>query len=252
MSRTSEKGTRVDVMFTNDMYEAIQQVAIKEGAKTHHISKKVEVSPTIARLVGLGLEALQGRLPNKDEEDNLPDKLSDIITDKVARESFDVEWEQMKIDLLVERERIDILKQELMSKGIIDSSPHQPLPDKTNNLPDNLSVKNVMISDREVNVSVSLSDTQNIPSDDLSNSDPVAEDVSIIQGGTDIENHSPQKESLPTFYSFADFHNFLGLTRPDKRNKANGDIAIVAAEEKGYGNWVMNTSSYKFTKTIEG
>lgn len=276
MSRSSEKGTRIDVLISNDVYEAVQRLAIQSGAKTHHISKKVETSPTIAKLVSIGLKALDGKLPDNIDDisdklpdtflNSLPDKneiVSDMIvevSDKVMKavdESFNKEWVKLKNTIWLERERVNILIRELTAKGVIESNVElEPVPDKTSNISDaisdTISTKDVMISDKDTILSDAISDRENIPSDDLNNSDPVAEDVSIIPEGTDIENHSPQKESLPNFYSFAGFHNFLGLTRPDKRNKANGDTAIIAAKEKGYGNWAMDTSSYKFTKTIEG
>lgn len=81
----------------------------------------------------------------------------------------------------------------------------------------------------------------NIPSDDSSNSAPIAEDVQIIPTD-EIEQVSGD---IPPSFSFAGFHDWLGLPRTD-RNKANGDIAINFARSQGRGEWVMS-KKFKFT-----
>jgi hypothetical protein len=320
MSRASESITRVDVRFSNEMYEEIQKLAIKDGARTHHISQKVEVSPTIIKLVQLGLNALEGKLP--DSSDKLSDILSDIgsdrentlsaivadVSDKVL-ESLEAAispikermeyldglsnaaWVELKNDMWLDRERVNNLLRELSGKGIINpvntpltepsqisdanrtlsdnipdkaSSKNSVLADSTDKIPDTnevvpdtLSVKDVILSDELSdnlsNLTDSLSDDENIPSDDASNSESIAEDVPIIQTeATALVARFAIEQvggETPQSFSFSEFHDLLELPQPDKRNKANGDIAIAIAKEKGLGDWKMNSTSRRFTKT---
>jgi hypothetical protein len=269
MGRSSDSVTRVDIRFSNQMYDEIQQIAIKDGAKTHHISQKVEVSPTIVKLVQFALDTLAGRVPDSidDISDSVPDTLlsslpdkqtvvSDIIAEvsdrvrKAVDESFNKEWVELKNTLWLERERVSILVRELASKGIIDSagssSPTQPqlLPDKIDNVPDTVPDKDDIISDRVDSLPDSLSDTKNIPSDDSSNFESLAEMVQNIP----VDAIEQISGDVASSFSFAGFHDWLKLAQPDKRNKANGVLAIATAKEKGFGDWKMDSSSYRFTK----
>jgi hypothetical protein len=238
MGRSSEKGTRVDVMFSNDVYEAIQQLAIHDGAKTHHISKKVEVSPTIAKLVRLGLDALEGKLPdiNNNLSDNLSDRFSILLPDKLSDIS------DKRIEMIVDRRLTELGL--FPDRPVEDIPTPHLLPDKTDNLPDTLPDKDDAISDKVDSLPDSLSDTKNIPSDDSSNSESIAENVQITQTDS-IEQVSGE---IPQSFSFAGFHEWLGLPKTD-RNKVNGDAAIAIAKSKDLGNWEMS-KSFKFTKII--
>jgi hypothetical protein len=272
MGRSSDSVTRVDVRFSAEMYAEIQQLAVKDGARTHHISQKVEVSPTIIKLVQLGLDALCGKLPDSigDIPDNLSDDVTSTSSDKESMVSGIVsEVSDRLMQLIDDRvashhvlgrgDVLGLIDIQLIHYGLVGgeqvraSINHHPLPlpegdsatlpDTEISIPDNLPDKDVIISDRVTSLPDSLPDTENIPSDDSSNSEPIAEDVPIIQTEA-IEQVSGE---ILQSYSFTEFHNLLGIPTP-ARTKANRDIAIAIARDKGLGNWEMNSKSRKFTK----
>jgi hypothetical protein len=241
MGRSSDKGTRVDVMFSNDVYEAIQQLAIHDGAKTHHISKKVEVSPTIAKLVRLGLDALDGKLPDNSSE--LSDKLTGKPSRTLSGNLSDIS--DKRVEIIVDRRLTELGL--FPDRPIEDIPAPHLLPDKNDNVPDNLSVKDVMISDKVDSLPDSLSDTENTPSDDSSNSESIAEDVPITQVNA-IEQVSGETTE---YYLFGEFHDLLGIPTPARKSKANINIAIATAKDQGLGDWGWNSTLLKFTTITE-
>jgi hypothetical protein len=213
------------------MYDQIQQIAIKDGARTHHISQKVEVSPTVIKLVQLGLDALNGKLPDTsgDISDSLSDKSLSTVSDK-NNEISDIS--DKRIETIVDRRLAEL--------GLF---PDRQTDDTSTSdtVPDNLSDKDVIISDKGALLPDSLSDTENIPSDDSSNSESILDVVQIIPSD-EIEQFSGE---ISASYSYSEFHDWLGLART-ARNKVNGDTAIDFARSQGHGEWVMS-KSYKFT-----
>jgi hypothetical protein len=277
MSRVSESITRADVRFPNKIYDTVQQIAIKDGARIHHISRKVEVSSTIVKLVQLGIDALNGKLPDSNslvpdkQPDNLSDNATSILSDtKSTVSGITSEVSDRLMQLVDDRvashhvlsrgDVLGLIDIQLLHYGLVGGrqvrasinlqplslpeSDSDTLPDTENTLPDNLPDKDVIISDRGASLPDSLPDTENIPSDASSNSESIAEDVRIIQA----EAIEQVIEDNPRSFSFAEFHIWLNLPKPDKRNKASGDSIIAIAKEQGRGDWEMDSKSYRFTK----
>jgi hypothetical protein len=242
MSRAGESVTRLDIRFPNEMYHKLQQIAVKDGARTHHISQKVEVSPTVIKLVQFALDTIAERL--SDSSDNISDSLSGITTNSLPDKIDDVsDISDTRIEAIVDRRLAELGL--FPDRQIESDSTPQFLPDKSDAVPDTLSDKDVILSDMVTLIPGSISDTENIPSDDSSNSESIAEDMQIIQ----TEAFEQVSGEIPQSFSFAEFHDWLGIPKPTKRNKANGAIAIATAKEKGLGDWKMDSSSFRFTKT---
>jgi predicted DNA-binding protein len=113
--------------------------------------------------------------------------------------------------------------------------------DKLNAMSDERITKNVK---QPLDTELDKSAVKNIPSDDSSSSQSIAEDVPITQVNA-IEQVSGED---PQSFSFAGFHDWLGLSKTD-RSKVNGNAAIAIARDRGHGNWEMS-NSFKFTKII--
>ena len=251
MGRSGESVTRLDIRFPNEMYEKLQQIAVKDGARTHHISQKVEVSPTVIKLVQFAFDTLAGMV--SDSSENIPDSLPDTFLDDLSDKNTSIS------DRLSDKRVKGIVDRRLKELGLFPECPasenlpptsieaiYPPLSDKFKSIPDNLPDTDVMISDKSALLPDNLPDTKNIPSDDSSNSESIAEVVQVIPTD-EIEQVSGE---ISESYSYSGFHKWLGIP-PSTPNKANGDIAIAIAKDKGLGDWKMNSKSRKFTKSAD-
>jgi hypothetical protein len=71
--QTREHDTKIDVRFPEGVYGAIELIATADEAKIHHISNKRILTPTVIKLVKLGISQLIAQYPDK-----YPINLSDI------------------------------------------------------------------------------------------------------------------------------------------------------------------------------
>lgn len=92
--------------------------------------------------------------------------------------------------------------------------------------------------EQTLDIELDKSTGENIPSDDSSNSESIADAIEQASGEIEI-------------LSWGDFYKMLGLSTTGNPSKAKGDIAIATAKEQERGTWVMNSSTRKFTKLTE-
>ncbi|MGV2831745.1 hypothetical protein [Myxosarcina sp. GI1(2024)] len=82
-SRQTDKVTRVDVRLPNELYKRISAIAVNHfDAKIHHRSNKPEVTPTIIRLIELGIGQLES---SSDAENTNSEELKERIRDLDSR-----------------------------------------------------------------------------------------------------------------------------------------------------------------------
>jgi hypothetical protein len=106
--KTKQNDSRIDVRFPEEVHEAIKLIAEKDGAKIHHRSGEVILSPTVVKLVQLGIRALS---------DDSPISLSDCLPDNI---SYRV--------LAVEQELSDLKKFMIVSIGNLSDKVSEPAP----------------------------------------------------------------------------------------------------------------------------
>jgi hypothetical protein len=180
-----------------------------ERIERYQNDQGVNFTEALVKLVEMGLGG--------DEDETIKvsdDKLNERITTGIKR-TLDLELDERITSLI--NNKLDIMFNERLTASV-----EQPL-----------------------DVMLDKPDTKNILSDDLSNSESVAEVVQNIPTAA-IEKVSGE---ISESYSFAEFRKLLGLPRAD-RNKTNGDIAIDFARSQGRGEWVMSRQ-LKFTKLTE-
>ena len=199
MSRSDELVTRLDIRFPKSMYDRLQKMAIDDGAKIHHISKKAEVSPTIIKLIQFALDNYDRILSdnNANLADNLSDNstnttidslsdrvniLSDKLSDKMIEAIVDKRLEELGVLANLQSQdnfvpdNIDIIPDNI--EAISDNVNNVPdsIPDSIEAISDNIEVVTDNIPDNIDNVP----DTKNILSDNSTSSRPPQKNVEIV------------------------------------------------------------------------
>jgi hypothetical protein len=78
--KTRQSDSRIDVRFPDEIYEAIKSIAQKDGAKIHHRSGEIILTPTVVKLIRIGISHL-----SDDYQISLSDThLSDNLTSRVV------------------------------------------------------------------------------------------------------------------------------------------------------------------------
>ena len=174
MRRSGELVTRLDIRFPKSMYDQLQKIAIDDGAKIHHISKKTEVSPTIIKLIQFALDNYDRILSdnNANLADNLSDNSTNTTTDSLS-DRLDIISDKLS-DKVIEA----IIDKRLKELGVLANlqSQDNSVSDKIDIISDTIDIvpDNVeAVPDNIDSVPDSIPDTKNILSDDSTSSDLV-------------------------------------------------------------------------------
>jgi hypothetical protein len=219
-ARQESKVTRLDLRIPNDIYTQVEEIAKANNEPTHHITGNIILTPTLVKLIRLGIRSLS---------DNYP-ALADIpissgqVSDNLLRRMETIEGELSALKKLVA---------ELSGNTVVAVS-----------VPDTISdvVKTGTISDL---VPAKISDDPEVAllSDNLSNIVPDTSETT--------ENHTTQSPSSEAeTISWTDFYRMIDEVLPPdlKRNKTNSDHAISLAVEKGFDGWRYDSRVKNFIK----
>ncbi|MGV2831659.1 hypothetical protein [Myxosarcina sp. GI1(2024)] len=78
-SRQTDKVTRVDIRLPNKLYDQISAIAVNHfHAKVHHRSNKPEVTPTILKLIELGIGQLESSPDIEETDTELKERVRDL------------------------------------------------------------------------------------------------------------------------------------------------------------------------------
>jgi hypothetical protein len=218
--RQESKVTRLDLRIPNDIYAQVEEIAKANNEPTHHITGNIILTPTLVKLIRLGIRSLS---------DNYP-ALADIP----------ISSGQVSDNLL---KRMDSIEGELsaLKKLVTELSGHAVVATL---VPDSISdtLKTDTISD---SVSNEISDEPKLAllSDNLS--DTASDTIETT------ENHTIQALSSDSgTMSWTDFYRMIDEVLPHdlKRNKVNSDRAIALAVDKGFDGWRYDSKVKNFIK----
>jgi hypothetical protein len=219
-ARQESKVTRLDLRIPNDIYAQVEEIAKANNEPTHHITGNIILTPTLVKLIRLGIRSLS---------DNYP-ALADIpissgqVSDNLLRRMETIEGELSALKKLVA---------ELSNNTVVAASVPDTISDviETDTISDSVSAK---ISDEPA---------VGLLSDNLSD---IVTDTSET-----TENHTTQSPSSESgTMSWTDFYRMIDEILPSdlKRNKANSDRAIALAVDKGFDGWRYDSKVKNFIK----
>jgi hypothetical protein len=219
-ARQESKVTRLDLRIPNDIYAQVEEIAKTNSEPTHHITGNIILTPTLIKLIRLGIRSLS---------DNYP-ALADIpissgqVSDNLLKRMDSIEGELSELKKLV----AELSGNTVVAASIPDTIPDTSESDTVSDLvPDKISDELELAS---------------LP-DNLSDAVPDNNEMT--------ENHTIQSPSSESgTMAWTDFYRMIEEVLPQdlKRNKANSDHAIALAMNKGFDGWRYDSKVKNFIK----
>jgi hypothetical protein len=217
-ARQESKVTRLDLRIPNDIYAQVEEIAKANNEPTHHITGNIILTPTLIKLIRLGIRSLSDNYPTLADLATASEQVPDTLTPRMNA----VEGELSELKKLV------IELSDRISSRLADTFIHSETPGEYHIQPDTLS-DNTTVSDL-------LPDSKS----------DIAPDTSET-----TENHTTQSLSSESgTMSWTDFYRMIDEVLPQdlKRNKANSDRAIALAVNKGFDGWRYDSRVKNFIK----
>jgi hypothetical protein len=115
--KTRQSDSRIDVRFPDEIYEAIKSIAQKDGAKIHHRSGEIILTPTVVKLIRIGISHL-----SDDYQISLSDSnSSDNLTSRVV--AIEQELSDLKKLVITLSDRLPDKSTDKESDAVADRSP---------------------------------------------------------------------------------------------------------------------------------
>jgi hypothetical protein len=123
--KTRQSDSRIDVRFPDEIYEAIKSIAQKDGAKIHHRSGEIILTPTVVKLIRIGISHLSDDYQISLSDTHLSDNLTSRVVAKLARRlsSFEQELSDLKKLVTTLSDRLPDRSTDKKSDTISDKSP---------------------------------------------------------------------------------------------------------------------------------
>jgi hypothetical protein len=217
-NRKDPKVTRLDLRIPNDIYSQVEEIARANSEPSHHITGNIILSPTLLKLISLGIRSLSGNYAELANTPTNSGQLSDTLSPRVDA----IEEELTELKKLVA---------ELSGKlSDIQSGNNKLTPDS--------------VTDK-------LSDASELSADSMTDelSDNSTRSIVIPQNPTTVEGDSK------TWGEFFKMVGIEALTATEAQKKENIDIrteqiaqGIQAAEEKGLGKWAVKVAGRSFAQ----
>jgi hypothetical protein len=242
-NRKDLKVTRLDLRIPNDLYSQVEEIARANNEPSHHITGNIVLSPTLLKLISLGIRSLSGNYSELVDLPTIIGQVSDTLSprvDTVERELADLK----EVVAELSGKLSDKVSDSLMPVSIADA-----LPDKDEIVSDNVTDK---LSDINVAIAGKVADTM---SDNLTPSTVTPEIIDSIVTSAKTTDKDP---STKTWVEFFKMIGMAALTATEAQKKENINIrtkqmeeGLRGAMEKGLGEWAVKRAGRDFVR-VEG
>jgi hypothetical protein len=102
-SRQDAKVTRLDVRLPNDLHATIEAIAQANGEPRHHITGNIILTPTVVKLIRLGVASLSGDYRTLADISTTTGQVSDILTPRMQAVESEVSILKKQISRLEDK-----------------------------------------------------------------------------------------------------------------------------------------------------
>ena len=136
-SRQDAKVTRLDVRLPNDLHATIEAIAQANGEPRHHITGNIILTPTVVKLIRLGVASLSGDYRTLADISTTTGQVSDILTPRMQAVESEVSILKKQISRLEDKLNGLIVSDNLAI--VADTVPDALPPIVSDTLPDTMS-----------------------------------------------------------------------------------------------------------------